>query len=242
MISQLEPWEFDMHAAERMVIYGALLVLVGANLTTLLPDRPAAAIGPDAPAGRIGPADAVSLTGTDSELLVRNRDGRLSWDDNAHARAYSIAFVHIGRALGLLLESERFVEEREELETTITDRDRDLTEQAQAMQSQPGFNPNTPDARRLAAELERWSIERQQLLGKLGAAQVEACYREFVEAVEVVADERKIDLVLRFIPTADPFGAQITPQAYTSIRGRTAVRYPEALDITPAVLEELDLE
>ena len=63
-----------------------------------------------------------------------------------------------------------------------------------------------------------------------------------VEAVEVVSDNREIDIVFRFIPTAESFETNIVEQAMLQIRLRTLLRYPDAIDITEAILEELDLE
>ena len=74
------------------------------------------------------------------------------------------------------------------------------------------------------------------------AEQLEKAYREMIDAVEVVADRMDIDIVYRFIPTSEAFEAENPEQAMMAIRLRTALRYPEQLDITDAVLEEMSLE
>ncbi len=91
-------------------------------------------------------------------------------------------------------------------------------------------------------EYEQWRRERARRRGKLAAHQIEDSYRELVAAVEVVAERLDIDLVFRFIPTTNEFQALNPPQAYTAVRARLALKYPEALDITDQVLEELALE
>ena len=80
----------------------------------------------------------------------------------------------------------------------------------------------------------------------LRAEQVERAYRELVDAINVVADRLDIDTVHRFIPTDDPFEIQPGPAAFQAamlqIRLRSVLRYPEDLDITSDVLEELGIE
>jgi hypothetical protein len=80
----------------------------------------------------------------------------------------------------------------------------------------------------------------------LGAEQVERAYRELVDAINVVADRLEIDMVHRFIPTDDPFEVQPGPGAFQAamlqIRLRSVLRYPEDIDITSEVLDELGIE
>ena len=89
---------------------------------------------------------------------------------------------------------------------------------------------------------EQWRVTGSRQLGLLAAGQVEKAYRDLIAAVEVVADRRRIDLVFRFIPTDNEFKALNPPQAYTGIHARIALKYPEGLDITDEVMEELALE
>jgi hypothetical protein len=63
-----------------------------------------------------------------------------------------------------------------------------------------------------------------------------------IAAVDVVADRLGIDVVFRFIPTANDFQSFNSGQAYVSVRARIALKYPEALDITDEILEELALD
>ena len=63
-----------------------------------------------------------------------------------------------------------------------------------------------------------------------------------IDAVEVVADRNDIDTVYRFIPTDEAFEADNPDQAMVAIRLRTALRYPDELDITDDVMDELSLD
>ncbi len=57
-----------------------------------------------------------------------------------------------------------------------------------------------------------------------------------------MSERRQIDLVFRYIPTDADFLTPNPAQAYIAVRARIAVKYPEALNITDEVLEELALE
>ena len=61
-------------------------------------------------------------------------------------------------------------------------------------------------------------------------------------AVDVVAERRNIDLVYRFVPTEREFEALTPDVAEKEVFLRAALRYPEDLDITNDILEELSLE
>lgn len=234
-----------MHRRERLVIYGALVLLSAVNLAALLQAtggaaHAAAPPGP-APAGTLGPADTLALAGDGGDLVLRNRAGRLAWEDSDHARAMSIGFVHLDKVLDPLLASEKYTEDRDRLQQEIAKRDEEIMSRMDAMRTQPGFNPTSPEAQQLGTEAEQWRMERVQRMGQLAATQIEDAYRDLVAAVDVVADRRSIDLVLRYAPASDPFDANGTVQAYTAIRERIVLRSPASLDITDGVLEELAL-
>ena len=240
-----------MHPRERFLIYGALLLLGGANATALLGGgSPRALAEDDEKPAALGPAASLSLAGGDGELVLRNEAGHLAWGDTEYARAYSIAFVHVGRTLGPLLEAEHYTDEYRRMEEEIRSVDEEIGERIQAfIEEHKDVQPGDPNAERvqrayqeLLQERERWRLEGTQRLGQLASTQIEQAYREMIDAVEVVAERRGIDLVLRFIPTANPFEATAPAQSYIGIRARIALKYPEGLDITDAVLEELAVE
>jgi hypothetical protein len=240
-----------MSNRERIVIYGAITLLLVINLAALTgsPGRRAAADPGDAGEG-LGPAERLTLVNDGDPLVVRCEGGRLAWSESPHDRAYSIGFVHVGKALGPLLEAEHFVEEFTQLEEEIRRVDDEITERLAAFrrenQDVGRDDPKAAELQRVFQELlqerERWRMEGTQRLGLLRADQIERAYRDFVAAVEVVAERKRIDIVMRFIPTGNEFQAANPAQAYTGITSRIALKYPDGLDITDAILDELALE
>ncbi len=241
-----------MHMRERIVIYSALILLLVVNLSTVLGVGTAEVIASGVlfENDDLGPAASLTLATDDNELVLHNADGRLAWSDREYSRAYSMAFVHVGKAMGPLLEDDEFTEEREELEAELRTDFEELEGRIMAFQQEnAGATPNDPNWEQLNRTMQQMMAQREELrqviaqqMGALHAEQIERAYRDFVAAVEVVAEEQEIDLVLRFIPTADDFNALNPPQAYLASRQRTVIVYPGALDITDAVLDELDVE
>jgi len=232
-----------MRTTERTIIYGVLALLLAINLSAAIERGEGTLHAAAARDGaQLGPAESLTLTDDEHSLVLRNKSGRLAWADNEHARVFSIGFVHVGRTLGPLLEAEQYVDQRRELEEEIRAIDEEISQRIQAMGEQPDFDRASPEARRFSDEYRRWRIEQGRRMGKLTADQIEDAYRDLVAAVEVVAERRQIDLVFRFIPTDNDFLTQNPAQAYIAVRARIAVKYPEALNITDEVLEELAVE
>jgi Skp family chaperone for outer membrane proteins len=204
---------------------------------------PAAAAAEPPGQARLGPAEALVLGARPDEVVLTARGGRLAWAQSDHAAAYSIAFVDVMRPIGPLLEEETYRQERRRLEQEIDAADQELARREAALRDAAGhIDPATPQARAFLAERERWGIERARRMARLAASHIESAYREVVAAVEVVAQRRGVDIVWRFVPTAEPFDAFGGPQAYSAILNRTVLRYPEALDITDDVLKELAID
>jgi len=253
-----------MNNRERIVIYGALALLALTNLAALCGQSGSSvAADPVTVGDQLGPAETLTLVEGEKQLVVRSRGDRLAWSDSDHARgdrlawsdsdharAYSIAFVHVGRAVGPLMEAQEYEEELVRLREELQGRDQEMTERIAAFQEEnrqvEPDDPRAPEVQRafqmMLQQLERVRMEGAQRLDQLRAGHVEQAYRDLVAAVEVVAQRRQIDIVLRFVPTANDFQAQSLAAAYTGVRARVALKYPEALDITDAVLEELALE
>ncbi len=241
-----------MNNRERILIYGALTLLIGLNIAVLSDGHGQSAWADDlGDEVRLGPAAALTLVGDeDNPLVLRNVDGRLAWEDNEYARAYSVAFVHVGKALGPLMAADEYVEEYSQLEAEIREKDEELSEDILAFSEEhkdltpddPGLGQAQQAFQALLQQREQWRASGSRRLGLLAARQIERAYRDLVAAVEVVADRRQIDLVFRFIPTDNEFQAISPPQAYTGIHARIALRYPQALDVTDEVMEELALE
>ena len=241
-----------MNNRERILIYGALTLLIGLNIAVLSDGRGRSAWADDlADEVWLGPAAALTLVGDeDNPLVLRNVDGRLAWEDNEYARAFSTAFVHVGKALVPLMQADEYVEEYRQLEAEIREKDEELAEAILAFgEEHKDMAPDDPGAaevqqafQSMLQQREQWRVTGSRQLGLLAAGQVEKAYRDLIAAVEVVADRRRIDLVFRFIPTGNEFKALNPPQAYTGIHARIALKYPAGLDITDEVMEELALE
>lgn len=240
-----------MNSNERITIYGALAVLLALNLSTMLGLGSSGAIAETTfVEDELGPAATLTLTDEDEPLVLRSAAGRLAWADNAHGRAYSVAFMAPGKAMEPLLKADQFAEERQELQDELRTNDQEFKRRISAYQQQNAdVTPDDPRAmevqqtfQAMLAEYEQWRAEANTRRGQLTATQVERAYRDMVAAVEVVAERKGIDIVYRFIATAQEFGAVNPPQAYLATRQRLALVYPDALDITDAVLEELSVE
>jgi len=199
----------------------------------------------------LGPAGTLTLAGDDDDLLVlRNTDGRLAWSDDDYARSFSVAFVHVGQAMGPLLEADEYVEEYRELEAELRGRDEEIGETIDAFRKEhQDITPDDPEMAQVQQTFQAMIQQREQLrvaaarrLGQLASDHIERAYRDLVAAVEVVAARRNIDIVYRFIPTGNDFNAVNPPQSYTGVRARIVLKYPEKLDITDEVMEELALE
>ena len=241
-----------MNNRERFVIYGAMALLIALNITVLANGR-----GPEAwaegPADRehLGPAGTLTLVDAqDDPLVLRNTGGRLAWAPGDHARALSLALVHVGKAMGPLLEARKYRDEYGALEEKLRERDQELADAMFAFrQEHKDVEPDDPDAAEVKQAFQAMLQRREQLrlqgtrrLGALATEHIERAYRDLIAAVEVVAGQHGIDLVYRFIPTGNEFKALGPAQAYTGIRARIALKYPPELDITDEVMEELALE
>ena len=240
-----------MNTCERIVIYVALTLLLGINISEITGGGGRHAVAADDPwADQLGPAETLTLVDKDHRLVLRNQAGRLSWGDSDHARAYSIGFVYVDKAIGPLLKAEQYAEERDHLEEEIRATDKELDASIAAfMEEHRDLDRDgslAEDVARAYQQLvqarERWRLERARRRGRLTADHMERAFRDIVAAVEVVADRLDIDIVWRFVPTADAFPGGTPPQASMAIGARLVLQYPEALDITDEVLHELALE
>jgi len=244
--------ETVMNTRERVVVYGLLSALVISNAFLLLATTARTAVAE--PLGEtLGPADALLLVGPGDDtkdVEILNRDGRLAWGEDPHERAYSVGYVFIGGILNQLMAGEALVEERLALIEELEGEEKEFRERMEEIrrrgmemdQESEEFRTVYEEFVAANEELSAWQAQAIARRGKLDAEHLEQVYREMIDAVQVVADRMKIDTVYRFIPTDDPFKADNPDQALLAIRLRTALRYPDELDITDAVLEELSLD
>jgi len=235
-----------------------LTMLVALSVASLLLiDKFMPQVGADdkAQAPTLGPASSVTLENEDAEsLTLIVADKRLAWGDSPQKRLYSAGYVHIGKALSALLKGDSFIEENEALQGELQAAQQALMEAFKSVQERiEGLTPEDSEFEAISKEGQSLLQQRDRLIQQasvakatLGAEQVERAYRELVDAINVVADRLEIDLVHRFIPTDDPFEVQPGPGAFQAamlqIRLRSVLRYPEDIDITSEVLDELGIE
>lgn len=212
-----------MKPKERIIIYALLSILLVLNGLFLL-----------------------SGTGTIAQAATADA----FQDDDPYHRDHSIAFVHISRLLNGLLKGETYEEERQALIEQIEEKDveyrdqlNDLNERIQAL------DPDSPEGQQMqqqGAQLfqeyrawqQRMALQRDQLAAK----HLEQAYRDLIDAVNVVGERLDIDLVYRFIPTDEEFDLRSVEAVTMAIRLRPALRYPEDLDLTIEVMEELSID
>ena len=201
-------------------------------------------------APELGPASQLTLQAEDGSMSdLKMVDGRLSWGVEPQQSTQSVAYVHIGALLPLLMSQEERVEERAALRERLTEDAQVLIDQLDTIKS--NMEDLTPGEEEHQAQLQMGQAIAQQLQSFQQEAiaqedaktseQLEKCYRELVEAVNVVADRQKIDTVFRFIPTDDEFSKGDSNSAMLQIRLRTFLRYPDRDDITEDIAEELNL-
>jgi hypothetical protein len=234
----------------------ALLVAFAA-LSLLFIDRFTTRVEADgetkAPA--LGPASSLILESELGETItLKVDDKRLAWGDQPTKRVNSVAYVHIGKGLAGLLQGESFIEENQALQEELIAAMQSITEAFETVQAKmQGITPDDPEFEAINQEgqavlqqRERFTQQANTAKAMLGAEQLERAYRELVDAVNVVADRLEIDTVHRFIPTDDSFEIKPSPGAFQAamlqIRLRSVLRYPEDIDITSEVMEELGIE
>ena len=237
-----------MRTAERIALWSALAASAAA-LFLRAPASQAVATAPRLPAD-LGPADAVILSGKDSNLQLRNADGHLAFGDQPTARAWAVGAVNSDKVMKLLLKSERFEEERKRLEETAKGKDEEFRKRYSELETKykdldpqsPGFEQGRGEVEAFFKEVEGWRKEVTERLGRLQAEQIEKAYREMAAGVDVVAERGKVDVVFRFVPTAQDFNTQTPADAMLAVQVRTFLRYPEAVDLTLELLKELSLK
>ena len=237
-----------MRNTERVIVYSALAGIAAMSFLRGA-ERNASAV-PEPTPSDLGPADAVILTGKDTNLTLRNVEGHLAFGEQATAKAWSIGAVGSDKIMKLLLKSERFEDERKRLEETAKSKDEDFRKRYTELETKykdvdpkaPGFEGGRQEVEGFFKEVEAWRKEIGEKLGKLQAEQIEKAYREMTAATDVVADRNKVDIVLRFVPTSQPFTSNSPAVAMLQVQVRTFLHYPETIDLTPELIKELSLK
>jgi Skp family chaperone for outer membrane proteins len=243
-----------MKSKERIVTSVALIFLGAMNLVFLLSNAGRAAFAEAGAfiAQTLGPAEELKLIGEGGkEVSVRAKSGRIAWGEGDFRQTYTLAFVDIGKAINPLMEASDLVEEREALRQELETAEKDFTARLEAVsQELRGMDQNSPEFRekyeaatKLYEEYQTWGREvALKKRDEMDVKHLQRVYKELTSAVNIVADRLGIDVVLRFIPTDKDFIALNADQALSEVRLRSAVKYPERLDITSEVLQELNVQ
>jgi Skp family chaperone for outer membrane proteins len=240
-----------MKRTERFVIYSLLAALAAVNGVFVLSSTGRTAFAEaSAWLADLGPADSLKLSDGDKELVLRNKKSRLSWGEGEFRQTYTIAFIDISKVLNPLMDAAALKEDREKLDKELQGTETDYKSKLDAFgeeiknldRQSPEGQAKLAEARKVYQEYMEWGQKSMEQRNKLHAQQLEKSYKELVSAVDVVSEKLGVDIVLRFIPTEKDFTAEDPESALTEIRLRTAVKYPNALDITSEVMEELSIK
>ena len=217
------------------------LLLAGAVVTTLT--------GSDE-TGVIGPVDTITLGSGDDAINITNRESRIAFGEAETSTVWSMGFMEVGKALSQMMEASHFVDARNELQQNLEERLQEardvldtIMEEAQALpedsDEHPAMRQRWDQAMGEFQQLQQIATEQQ---GALFASQMIEAYEEIVTAVEVVAENKNVDMVLRFIAPDEPIETTNPDVAIMQIRLRTALTYPKGIDLTDDVLTELGLD
>ena len=198
----------------------------------------------------LGPASELVLDGGGSDVTLKADEGHLAWGDSASDRAWSEAWVSIGPLLDHLMRDETFQEERQLLAEQLQEDEQLIIDALESVRERiEGLEPDDPDTQALAQEGRNLLQQRDGFIqaaqiaqSQLAGTQLERAYRELIDAVKIVAEAKGIDMVHRFIPTDEPFKSNNAADATLEIRLRSLLVYPEGLDITSDVADELGLD
>ena len=238
-----------MQRAERIVVHTLLVVL----LIAVFSDRPFPGTSADAEPSRLeevlGPADQLVLLHDGKEVQVSAAENGLAWGKQPTARSWSLGAVDVPRLLGTLMDSERFADDRKALQDEVEEQNREFEDRFESFREEygelgrddPEFATAQGTWQAMTREYQEWQQGTMAIQQKLGAEQVEAAYRELVEAVDIVAEREGVEIVLRFVPVSDPFNSDDLERASNQVRQRLLIRYPDAVDLTSKVETELGL-
>ena len=217
------------------------LLLAGAVVTTLT--------GSDE-TGVIGPVDTITLGSGDDAINITNRESRIAFGEATTSTVWSMGFMEVGKALSQMMEASHFIDARTELQQNLEERLQDardvldtIMEEAQALpedsDEHPAMRQRWEQAMGKFQQLQQVATEQQ---GELFASQMIEAYEEIITAVEVVAENKNVDMVLRFIAPDETIETTNPDVAIMQIRLRTALTYPKGIDLTDDVLAELGLD
>ena len=238
-----------MHRIERISIYAILALLATAVVSRPSGLTPTAGADATAPEEVLGPVDRLVLDGPEGPVDVKAAGNAVGWGDSPYQRSWSVATVDVPKLVRSLMESDRFDEDRAELREEAEAQSLEFQERFEEFQeANAEVTPESPEFPEVQAtyqammqEYQKWQQGTMAIQQKLGAEQIETAFKEMVEAIDIVAEEEKIDIVLRFVPVDQPFDAEMMDAANVQVQRRSILHYPDTIDITAKVEQELGL-
>ena len=109
-----------------------------------------------------------------------------------------------------------------------------------------GLDPQSPEGQEVIAqgrakhqEMQEWLRLMMAKRNQMESKHLATAYEELISAVQIVAERKNIDIVFRTIPTEDEIIGNDVDSTMLQIRLRSALVYPEDLEITDDVMSEL---
>lgn len=199
----------------------------------------------------LGPADALSLRNeAGDQIVLRNREKRLSWSDRPSARTYTLGFVQVEKVFKAFTRSEAFVEGSKRIEEeTAPKRDSYKEQLGKLAERIRAAGQDTPEGqqlieeyKKLAKEYEDWNRKEMERRNQQAAALISRSYDEMRAAIDVVAQRLDLDIILQAYDADKGLTSTDTRQALADFTYRAVLRFPGQLDITADVLSELNLK
>lgn len=248
-----------MHKLHLVLIYSLLVFVLADRIPDLLaPGQPLALAQTAEAPNRIGPAAALELIdvdddadddGEDKRLVVRNDAGRIAWGEHPTSRALSMAVVQAGPIVKDMLMRPQFAEELKVLQRESDDEQNAwVTKMGDVSKKLEGLNRSSPEYRQIYDEYQRlhkeyttWRDSFIKRRDAVAAKQVTAVYDELVAAVDIVAKRLDIDIVMQARSPSDELSQTDYSKAGWDIALRTILKFPESIDITEQVRDELGI-
>ena len=158
--------------------------------------------------------------------------------------------MHVGRILGALLQSDKYMSEASELSAARQKKGEEFEGRYKAMlEKAKGIEKDSPEFPAARAEFEdfqqeytAWNAEAEKEMDAMQTRHYQTAYADLREAVEVVSDRRKIDLVMRFVPASDKIVSSDEASIAQQLMARTFLRSPDSIDITEDILTEMNVQ
>ena len=243
-----------MARSERLIVHALLGVSLLLHAITLAGGTPAAVMaGVRSLIEDPGPAERLTLVGTepgDEPLVLTARKGRLAWSDRAAHQVWAIAVVDDREVISRLMTKDLYNDRRQALREELQPQSAEFERRMQAIIAESqGIDPENEAAmqeafqryQQVQQEFQQWQQSARNRGDLLEGEILKEAFGELVAAVEVVADRRAVDLVLRSVRADADFPEADSRSVSLSMRMRTALLRPEGIDMTEDVLEELGL-